>query len=457
MPPRSRPKEDPGFATLPAGRHGLDPDVVAEHQRARIMQAMSELVAEEGFQRVTIAGLCKRARVTERPFYAQFESLEGCFLAVYDSVLERYLSHILDAYEAPLPWDEVLEGALKAILQTTAEHPADAHLVLVDALTAGPQGVERNRRLSDTFQEQFARQAAGAPGPNAVPGILLRALVGGTREVIYNRVAAGSTAELPGLADGLSEWMLSYVSDVPLDLSRAKVRSGRPTGPLRKEPPPLSGRGYPRKYVRENQRRRLMDAVAAISREKGYGGLTLSGIARRARVSHQTFYEHFSNREDAFLSTYQHDSQESLAYAAEPYLAHYQDDWPRAVHAGLARLLQWLADRPDHAHLGFIGFLATGADAYHLRHEALHAFTALLGPGYERAGHVPAIAAEAIAGALFEIVAEEIHRGRAERLPELLPLITYIALAPFVGPQEAARTGREKPLEVDREPAADAS
>jgi AcrR family transcriptional regulator len=450
MTPTSRPEDtETGFSTLPAGRHGLDPEVVAEHQRARILQAMTQLVAKEGFQKVTITGLCKRARVTERPFYDQFRNLEECFLAVYDSILERYVGHILEAYEAPLPWDAVLKGALAAILETTAEHPEDAHLVLVDALTAGSAGVERNRRLSDIFQAQFATQAAGAPGPNRVPGVLLRGLVGGAREVIYNRVAAGTTAELPGLADGLSEWMLSYISGVPLDLSRTKLRGTRSAQPPRKEPPPLSGRGYPREYVRENQRRRLMDAVAVISREKGYGGLTLSGIARRARISHQTFYEHFSNRDDAFLSTYRYDSEASFSYAAEAYLAHYQDDWPRAVHGGLARLLEWLADRPDHAHLGFIGFLATGADAYDLRYDALQTFAALLAPGYERASHVPAIASETIAGAIFEIVAEEIHRGRTERLPELLPLITYITLAPFTGPEQAARIGREKPVQLD--------
>jgi AcrR family transcriptional regulator len=446
MPRRSRPEEEPHFSRLPGGRHGLDPDVVAEHQRARILQAMTQLVAEQGFHAVTITGLCKRARVTERPFYDQFRNLEECFLAVYDSILEHYLGQVLEAYGAPLPWDGVLKGALNAILETTAEHPADAHLVLVDALTAGPRGIERNRELSGAFQAQFARQAADAPGPNAVPGIVLRGLVGGAREVIYNRVAAARTAELPSLLDPLSEWMLSYISYVPLDLSRARMRRPRPAEPRRKEPPPLAGRGYPHEYVRENQRQRLMDAVAQISREKGYGGLTLSGVARRARVSHQTFYEHFSNRDDAFLSTYRHDSEQAFAFSATAYLTHYQQDWPRAVHAGLARLLTWMAERPDHAHLAFIGFLATGASAYQVRHNAIQTFTTLLAPGYEHASRLPAIASEAIAGAIFEIISEEIHRERVERLPELLPLITYMTLTPFIGPEQAARIGREKPL-----------
>jgi hypothetical protein len=115
------------------------------------------------------------------------------------------------------------------------------------------------------------------------------------------------------------------------------------------------------------------------------------------------------------------------------------------VHAGLARLLEWLADRPAQAQLGFVTFLETGADAYAIRHAALQRFAALLAPGYEPAREVPSIASEAIPGAIFEIIAEEIVRDRAERLPEILPPLTYIALAPFMGPEEAARVAREPP------------
>ncbi|MEA2201770.1 MAG: hypothetical protein QOI89_2366 [Solirubrobacteraceae bacterium] len=456
MSPGSPPAdEDAGFAPLPAGRHGLAPSVVADHQRARLVQAMIQLVAEQGFQKVTIGTLCKRARVTERTFAAQFDSLEACFLESYDSILEDYGGKVLEASTAPVPWDELLKGAVGAVLQTTAGHPEQARLVLVDALTAGPQAMQRDRRLTDNFQALFKQHAARAPGPNPVSGLILRGLVGGVREVVYNRVASGTTDELPDLLDPLSEWMLSYLTDAPIELARAKRSRRPPADPPAKPPPPLTGLGYPREYVRENQRQRLMDAVAAISREKGYGGLTLSGVARHAKVSHQTFYEHFSDRDEAFVETYRHDCQEAFAFTAEAYRAH-QEDWPRAIHAGMAQLLEWYAARPDHAQLVFVSFLGTGADAHHIRQEELQPFTGLLDPGFELA-QVPEITGETIAGARFEIIAEEIHRGHTERLPELLPLITYITLAPFTGPEQAARIAAEKPLGVEAQAAVDAT
>jgi AcrR family transcriptional regulator len=457
MPSGSRSEDETrSFSTLPAGRHGLDRRVVAQHQRDRIVRAMIQVVDEQGFHGVTIAALCKRARVTERAFYAQFDDLEESFLAAYDSILERYMGHILDAYDAPLPWNEVLRGALKAVLETTAEHPEEARLVLVDAPTAGRQGIERNRRLTDTFQAQFARQAERAPGANRVSGLILRGLVGGVRDVVSNRVAANRAGQLPGLLDPLVAWLLSYVADAPLDLARARAPRRRARPPDPPAPPPLAGHGYPREYVLENQRRRLMGAVAAIVRENGYAGLTVSGVARRAGVSHKTFYEHFSDRHRAFLSTYENGCDEAFSVSAQAYDAH-EHDWPRAVHAGLDRLLGWLADRPDQAHLALVAFLGIGADAHRLRHDALQKFAGALAPGYERASDVPPIAGEAIAGAIFEISAEEILRGRADRLQALLPLVTYITLAPFIGPEEAVRIARERPFAIEVETAGGAS
>lgn len=418
---------------------------MAEHQRNRIVQAMIEMVEARGFQTVTIAALCKRARVTERAFYAQFESREECFLAAYDSILLRSVGYVLEAYGAPPTSEEVLRGALGAVLEATAEHPQEAHLVLIDAPTAGCRGTERNRRLTDTLQAQFARHAARGPGANQVSGLILRGLVGGVRDVVSNRVAANTTRQLPGVLDPLVAWLLSYVSEDPLELSRGRAPRRGPRQTARPDSPPLAGQGYPRKYVLENQRRRLMEAVAAITHEKGYAGITVSGIARHAHVSHKTFYEHFSDRHEAFLSTYEHGCDEVYAVSARAYAAHEQD-WPRAVRAGLDKLLEWLAARPSQAYLAFVAFPAIGADAHRIRYQALQRFGAALAPGYERASNVPAITGEAIAGGIFEIIAEEILCGRGERLRALLPLVTYITLAPFIGPQEAVRIAREPPL-----------
>jgi AcrR family transcriptional regulator len=300
--------------------------------------------------------------------------------------------------------------------------------------------------LTDTLQAQVARHAARRPGAGGASDLLLRGIVGGIRDVVGNRLARNAASELPALLEPLVAWILGYVSEAPLELSRADLPAGRVRAPSSPPALQLAGHGYPREFVREHQRRRLMDAIAAISRERGYARLTVSGIARRARVSHKTFYEHFAGRHDAFVSTYEHDRQEALAVAQQAYLGD-GDDWPRALHAVLGTLLEWLAERPDHAHLAFVAFPATGADAHFLRHQSLQMFATLLAPGSADDNDVPVIAGEAIAGAVFEIIAEEIVRGGTETLPGLLPLVSYISLAPYIGPAEAAEISREAPRE----------
>jgi len=84
---------------------------------------------------------------------------------------------------------------------------------------------------------------------------------------------------------------------------------------------------------------------------------------------------------------------------------------------------------------------AASPEAIEIRDTALHAFAAYLGPGYELAGgddHVPAIAAEAIAGGIWQILHNYVANDCLAGLPGAAAQITYMALTPFIGPERAA-------------------
>src|SRR6476646_8251038 len=76
------------LSALPPGRHLLPSDFVTSHQRARPLFAVSELVAERGYQKTTIELIAKSARVALSTFYEQFASKEECFLAAFDDDVE---------------------------------------------------------------------------------------------------------------------------------------------------------------------------------------------------------------------------------------------------------------------------------------------------------------------------------------------------------------------------------
>jgi hypothetical protein len=61
----------------------------------------------------------------------------------------------------------------------------------------------------------------------------------------------------------------------------------------------------------------------------------------------------------------------------------------------------------------------------------------LLAPGLELAPATPAMAPEAIGGALYAMLYDFVKANGPERLPEMLPAAVYITLAPFLGAEEA--------------------
>ena len=62
--------------------------------------------------------------------------------------------------------------------------------------------------------------------------------------------------------------------------------------------------GLPRAFVVENQRERILPAVADVTSVAGYREMTVEDVIVTAGISRRTFYEHFTNKDDAFLAAF---------------------------------------------------------------------------------------------------------------------------------------------------------
>jgi AcrR family transcriptional regulator len=187
-----------------------------------------------------------------------------------------------------------------------------------------------------------------------------------------------------------------------------------------------------------NQRERILDAVANLSAERGYAALTVEGVAERAAVSLQAFYEHFTGKEDAFLLAYETGHAKSLATVERAFAA--QPDWPQGVRAGIAALFGFLAAEPAFAKLALVDSLTATRRTAALATAGVATYAELLTPGLVQARDLalpPAVTIEALAGGLSEMCLTYALLDRVADLPELLPRATYFALAPFVGPEQA--------------------
>ncbi len=121
------------------------------------------------------------------------------------------------------------------------------------------------------------------------------------------------------------------------------------------------------------------------------------------------------------------------------------EDWPRAVAAGARALIDFLASEPAHAHLTLVDTFAACPEAIEIRNAGIQAFATYLAPGYEldRGIEVPAIAAEAVAGGIWQVLHHYIENDCITELAATAPQLTYFALLPFLGPEEAAKVARQ--------------
>ncbi|MEV6253292.1 TetR/AcrR family transcriptional regulator [Nocardia sp. NPDC051911] len=123
-------------------------------------------------------------------------------------------------------------------------------------------------------------------------------------------------------------------------------------------------------------RRRLLDAMAAAVRERGYQDSTVADVVRYARTSRRTFYEHFTSKQDCFialLSEHHKDMIQRIDAAVDPHMAWRTqvrqaiEEWIRTAQQEPSLTLSWIRVVP-----------ALGDDTRQLQREVGESFVALI-------------------------------------------------------------------------------
>jgi AcrR family transcriptional regulator len=204
---------DQAATKLPAGPHGLDPALVTRIQRERILEAMTKVVAEIGYQAATVRKILDRARISNITFYELFDNKEQCFAAAYNEAIDQAFERVQRACdaEALAPPAQRLDAALDALLGFLAEEPDVARLCVVEVLAAGPAGRERRAATMDRFAAMMESFLAEARPDRDLGPIAARALVGGAEEVIFGAIERGDS-DLLRLAAEIADTQLKLIS-----------------------------------------------------------------------------------------------------------------------------------------------------------------------------------------------------------------------------------------------------
>ncbi|MCO5994195.1 TetR/AcrR family transcriptional regulator [Actinoallomurus rhizosphaericola] len=197
----------------------------AAARRARLMDALVTVVAERGYPRTTVEEVAARAGLPADAFHACFGGIEECFLAAYERGTRLLLARTEAAYRAESSWPAAVRAGLRAALELAAAEPAFARMCVIDASMAGA----RAHRARVAFLARF-RSFLGGPGIPRIPDEIRNAIIGGVYTMVYNHVECDRTAELPELADPLTDFLLAFYREGGSPASNSAAASSRPRG-----------------------------------------------------------------------------------------------------------------------------------------------------------------------------------------------------------------------------------
>ncbi|MBS1863480.1 MAG: TetR/AcrR family transcriptional regulator [Actinobacteria bacterium] len=193
---------------MSATRPQLPQEFVAAHKRRRMIDAMSELCSEQGYEATRIAHVVRRAHVARKTLYDNFAGKEELFLAAFDTTLAEAEVEVAEACESipAAEWEVRTEAGLRALLGYVAANPAAARLALVEAPAASPTSAARYEAALDGF---IARLRGAARPRSGHPATLEEALVGGTVWIVQRQVRRGGATTAVDLLPELVDFLFS--------------------------------------------------------------------------------------------------------------------------------------------------------------------------------------------------------------------------------------------------------
>ena len=398
---------------------GQSPEQVRMNQRARIHRAMVELAAASGYERVTVRGLTKTAGISTRTFYLHFANREECLASAIATIGHQFLARAAYRPVAGDDWQGQVRASLESLFEDLGREPRAAHLLLVEALSAGRPGRTSAIKLTADFERLLAQLLAPAPLAPAPPRRLVVGIAAGVIRVATMTTLTGRARELPALAAELGDWVLTVYDEGTVALCRPPA--ARPNRTSRREPQPFPADPSALGGLGEDER--ILAAAAKLAAGLGPTSLTASKIRREAGVSRRSFDSRFRDATDCFLA-----AVEAVAQTA----ASRADAWAGAGKTQqlngrtLLALAAMIARNQPQARMVLEGVLVPGRDGLLLRERLISDAAYGLSSSGRLGPRDRILAAEASVAATWRIAQREVLAGRGQRLPRCAALLSAL-------------------------------
>jgi AcrR family transcriptional regulator len=412
------------YRRLPHGPHGMGREAVARHQRARLYGAMIEAIDRQGYKATTVAHVIALAGVSRRAFYEQFANKEDCFLATYDIAVARAKKRMLEGWMGERGWANRMHRACQAFVEDSIKNTKATRLVLIDGLGLGVPSRERMLRSAVAFERALAAGFRAAPDGVPLPPLAPKAIVGGARYALFDRLRNGREAELPALTDELLDWISAYRSPS----ARIGLAGAVPHTPAE-----------PARFLESDEKRtRVLGAVVHLTLDQGYRELTDPQIAQFAGMSTESFHKHFPDKRACYMAVVDAFFQETVE--AITAAAARGSSWEEGAYLGVKAGVEHFAAHPGLVKMAFVDLFEVGPAVIESIGQTLGRLSALLREHSPEPVRAPLLAHEAILGGVWAVIGSYAVRKRVKYLPSLIDHLAFIVLAPYIGPKLAAQT-----------------
>ncbi len=164
--------------------------------------------------------------------------------------------------------------------------------------------------------------------------------------------------------------------------------------------------------------------VEAVARH-GFAGTTLRELVALAGVSRSTFYEHFENKQDCFLATFDAIVAELEVRVGDAYRS--GGDFRERLVAGLGAFMEVAAEEPAAASLAAVDSLTLGAAGVAHRDRAAEAFEALVQQSFDHSPSAREVSPNTVRAIVAGIRGVTYRRLRAELASELPGTVEQLA------------------------------
>lgn len=168
---------------------GVSPSFTAHSQRERILDAVANLCAQNGYVALTIDDVVAVAGVSLNTFYEHFKDKEDALLVAHEVGHVRGTAILDQMLGRASSWDEGVRNGVAALLGFFSSEPAFARLAAIETPIAGPQGAARSQAQREIY---IRLMLDGAPRTPRLPAIASEAIAASLHAALFALATHGA-------------------------------------------------------------------------------------------------------------------------------------------------------------------------------------------------------------------------------------------------------------------------